>query len=69
MQNFDKTEAKHHDTQLYRIKGGGGVPPPRDEIFLNPALSMTERFIKIFGFHPLYQSYWWGGTRPSAFIL
>ena len=35
VQNYNKTEAKHivaeakvnHDTQFYRIKGGGGVPP------------------------------------------
>ena len=36
VENYNKTEAKHivveakvnHGTQYYRIKGGGGVPPP-----------------------------------------
>ena len=36
VQNYNKTEAKHiaaeakvnHDTQFYKIKGRGGVPPP-----------------------------------------
>ena len=34
VQNYNKTEAKHvaeakvnHDTQFFRIRGGGGVPP------------------------------------------
>ena len=66
-------EAKvNHDTQFYRIKGGDEVSPlpPRpqspmtfervDEILwiLLPAWQRAG-FIKIFDFHPLYQSYWW----------
>ena len=73
-------EAKgNHDTQFYRIKGGGAVPrlPPPSPMTFERVDKIYESqrdragFIKIFEFHPLYQSYWReeGDTPPPPFIL